>query len=86
MTGIEEMNEQAIKLQQDLEKKFDQLCFVHDQTALYVANQFYELRNQIDIDAEELLARYQELKLDDESNGEVKGRMSNKKKIRELKS
>ena len=49
------MSEIVVEMQQDLEKKFKYLCFIHDQTALHVANEYYELRNMIDIDAEELL-------------------------------
>ena len=62
------MSEQAITLKQDLEKKLDKLCFIQDQTTLHVTEEFYELRNKIDIDAEEVLQRLRASKHDEQSD------------------
>lgn len=49
------MEEPVSALAEDLELKFKDLCSMHDQPALYLSDYFYELRNRIDIDAEQLL-------------------------------
>ena len=46
---------EALELLNDLEKRLDDLCWIHDQPALYLNEHFYELRNRIDFDTEEHL-------------------------------
>ena len=59
------MSEEYVsKLQEDLRKKLDRLSWMHNEPALFVAEHFAELRNQVDLDAEELLSEIQSVKRD----------------------
>ena len=49
------MGEPISALAEDLEKKFKDLCLMHDLPAIYLSEYFFEQRNRIDIDAEQLL-------------------------------
>ena len=46
---------QEMSLPDDLETRLEDLCWIHDHSALYLSDFFFELRNQIDIDTEEHL-------------------------------
>lgn len=49
------MKELIFELQDDLAKKFDQLCAIHHHPALFVSEHFFDLRNAIDYDAEKTM-------------------------------
>ena len=79
------MSQIAVKMQQDLEKKLKHLSLIHDQPALHVANEFYELRNTIDVDAEELFARFRQEMPDDAHNEVFKANKTRVEFIRILR-
>ena len=60
------MNDYVLKLQKDLRKKLDCLCWMHNEPTLHVAQHFAELRRQVDLDAERLLSEIQTMKCDTE--------------------
>ena len=53
------MAEHILELQEDLEKKLNDLFSLHDQPALFVSEYFFDLRNKIDYDAERTLIELQ---------------------------
>ena len=52
--------EYASKLQEDLRKKLDSLCWMHNEPVLHVAEHFAELRNLVDCDAVEQIEMLQD--------------------------
>ena len=49
------MLDEKLKLANDLKKKLDHLFFVNEQPALHLSYRFDDIRNKIDIDAEQIL-------------------------------
>ena len=58
------MSEEVLRMKEDLRAKLYRLFSIFDQPALFLADYFYNLRNEIDIDAEELLKGKHERKIE----------------------
>ena len=52
------MNDNIAELKEDILKKFDQLCLIQVQPALFVTERFDEIRNEIDLGAEKIINGY----------------------------
>ena len=58
------MDDYVLKLHEDLRKRLDRLCWMHNEPALHMSEYFAELRRQVDFDAEQLISEIQSVKYD----------------------